>query len=1002
MNFTREFSYSDISQRRMVLINAFFTFILAGFILTDCILRLKHLFPYAPAGNNIIMLFFSGLLAGTLLGHLVFSRFRSSRVTYITVEILFVLFSLLYLVTKYIPTGETYLLLAAVLKYPFITYYLVPIPGIILGIKSIYFLKITSGDYIDEKLPILPFIALFLTGSITGIVGNALIISYYSWYPVLFITIPVLLVTSYYIKLPYNPVPMHTSEPGKEQELSHEEHINTRDDVFFTYLNFSYIVIYSILLYFTYIKYYGFFPLAIILLIVSIGIALLLGLGISRFIRNAFWHVYSEMLYPLLFIAVFIILSQYHAGLNMSYGAIIAAIPSIMFGFSLANNITHITGKNDHPTRFSILHFSLFIIPIPIFIAMFFYVFNYRWFFILFYVIALLNVLFPGIFLFQHKKGAIKKILYFIFSLVFIPLLIVLHINFNIPLSNDLFIPHSKGYNTLTSINYNAEFITRTSKVKLRDVLACEINNITVRNLKRSLFPMKLYGISEESYILFIDGYQKFFKNPVPGVKAEKLYCCDYVPTREIDYQQLAVSGRDQYISHQKYLMEVLSFNGIRYDMIVDMPNLYDQQVNRFRFSSQYIGVARDRLTEKGIFMQIYDVTTCDEDFFNMATKNVKQEFTHTISFLFGNFLVLAGTNRSDGFMIKDEHVNAMRSFFENQDELSHLFLDTEHFLSHMLQADKQDLSSGYVRNPGNGYSMLRQPSSSSHQNHYLELLNSGNDRFMDLVKPENVTFGTRNSMRINFSMNDRIYSLLKLSETAELNENYEEETELLFQLRRIANYRYDLRQYIERILAFKEHHYQQIARNYEKEKQWEKAVHLYNAILTINPDNFQANYRLGTLNITLQNMDIAYKYLTHAMRLEKQNPRVPYQIGVLLLSQGKSAEALEYLTRARELEFKSASLFLYIGLCHESLGNLQESKRYYEMALKQDPNDGTINSSLERINRKIENEKSQGYTPMIRKNQNEDELGESIPLPINKSAFEIRLSDDEASETDH
>ncbi|HMB19648.1 MAG TPA: hypothetical protein VKQ10_01155, partial [Spirochaetota bacterium] len=78
MNLTREFSYSNISQRRLVLLNAFFSFLIGGFVLSDLILRAKYLFPYAPMGNNTIMLLMAGILTGNIAGHLLFSRLKQS------------------------------------------------------------------------------------------------------------------------------------------------------------------------------------------------------------------------------------------------------------------------------------------------------------------------------------------------------------------------------------------------------------------------------------------------------------------------------------------------------------------------------------------------------------------------------------------------------------------------------------------------------------------------------------------------------------------------------------------------------------------------------------------------------------------------------------------------------------------------------------------------------------------------------------------------------------
>jgi tetratricopeptide (TPR) repeat protein len=118
--------------------------------------------------------------------------------------------------------------------------------------------------------------------------------------------------------------------------------------------------------------------------------------------------------------------------------------------------------------------------------------------------------------------------------------------------------------------------------------------------------------------------------------------------------------------------------------------------------------------------------------------------------------------------------------------------------------------------------------------------------------------------------------------------------------------------------------------------------------------------------------------------------------MGVLLFSSGKTKEALEYLTRARDLNENTASLYQYLGLCYEEIGNINEAAAYYEKAIMIDPNDINIISGLERVKGKIENEKNKWKQPE-QKNESEAELGEKIPLPITKSAIDVRMTDEEA-----
>lgn len=179
----------------------------------------------------------------------------------------------------------------------------------------------------------------------------------------------------------------------------------------------------------------------------------------------------------------------------------------------------------------------------------------------------------------------------------------------------------------------------------------------------------------------------------------------------------------------------------------------------------------------------------------------------------------------------------------------------------------------------------------------------------------------------------------------------------------------------------------------------------MYNAILVLNKDNFDVNYRLGILSLTLQNLDDSFKYLDYAMRLKKDDPRVIYQMGVLLFSSGKRKEAMEYFNRALRLNEASPSLYFYLGLCNEDLGKLSDAKMYYDKAHLADPNDINIIASIDRINEKIAREKERQKLlnrGEVKINQNEAEEGEVVPLPISENARKVRLKNDEKVEDEN
>jgi tetratricopeptide (TPR) repeat protein len=237
---------------------------------------------------------------------------------------------------------------------------------------------------------------------------------------------------------------------------------------------------------------------------------------------------------------------------------------------------------------------------------------------------------------------------------------------------------------------------------------------------------------------------------------------------------------------------------------------------------------------------------------------------------------------------------------------------------------------------------------------------------------------------------------MLKEAEFNIIEKEFKKESEILMKLYAYSAYRPDLRKYLEKILEFKERFYYDTAVQLEKDKKWENAKNLYQAILTINKNNFDANYRIGLLCLTLQQVNESFEYMQNAMKLKKDDPRVQYQMGVLLFSSGKAKEAMQYFQYSIDLNNDSAQVYFYLGLSYEETGRILEAKSSYEKAALKDPNDSDIQLSLERINQKIEDERNR-WRQKDPENQNEEESGERVPLPVNKSAYEWRITDEEA-----
>ncbi|HNX60893.1 MAG TPA: hypothetical protein PKK43_17465, partial [Spirochaetota bacterium] len=102
--------------------------------------------------------------------------------------------------------------------------------------------------------------------------------------------------------------------------------------------------------------------------------------------------------------------------------------------------------KNDHVTRYGIICFSIFILPAPILTAIILIPFSQIVFFVIFYALAIINIVLPGLFIAQKCISELKKGIYFIFAVTSVPLFVFIHFYFSIPFSLKPFVDRVSGY----------------------------------------------------------------------------------------------------------------------------------------------------------------------------------------------------------------------------------------------------------------------------------------------------------------------------------------------------------------------------------------------------------------------------------------------------------------------------------------------------------------------------------------------------------------------------
>lgn len=427
-------------------------------------------------------------------------------------------------------------------------------------------------------------------------------------------------------------------------------------------------------------------------------------------------------------------------------------------------------------------------------------------FFVLLYVVVLLNILFPGIYLAQRDIGAYKKGLYFLLSMGFLPLVIFIHMYFGVTLENKPYVVRSSGFNEISNINYNSEFIKYSGRLEINGTAAFRVSDYVIRNLRRSVLPVLLFVNEAEDKTLILDGNQKFYRNPLFGY-FKKSSCVDYVTSRLIDNNRLPVSGMGVYYKEEKdilfYLQSQFKCNTPN-KVIIDVPNLYDAAFNPFRYSTEYYELLKRNLTGDGIYVQVFDLSNARKDFFYWSLRHLGANFIKQVAFLFTDILVVLCSDSPEALEITKNNIDKVKKIIEEKEEAKGLFYNEYQLLSHfyltdingfIFYLDRERISPIYFLRPVDGNIM-----SKSLSDNYV----STNARSVELVN-WNRDWQLKNILEQNLRAADRSLSALKQAEIECAAGEYEREIERLFKLRRESEWTVDIRNYLSYMLMLKE-----------------------------------------------------------------------------------------------------------------------------------------------------------------------------------------------------
>lgn len=987
----RKFYYSNIFQRKVLSLYTFVFSLSIGFLIGDIVITFGNYYLYHPVFKYITVIGLSGFYIGNILGKRIYTIIRSNRWFTIMVSLIIVLIALVYIFRNYLIVKKFDVLLLLMIN----NHVYLPIIGMIMtifvGVLFHYCLKIASAEFIDKNLSIITFMVLTLSGISLGI--SAFIVGSTMQFAGFIVVLPltILLPLSMMLDLPYNPQPLL----AKDFEDEHAASVSSALKVNLVghYIIFSCIIILYYLGYLAIISYHGVTFIVQLVTIVLIICALLIGYSISRI---KWLYNLSFTMIPLLPILFYLFLITHSLNKEINYlESILLLYPyAIVSGMVIKRIVFSIINEFDHDKRFGILEILCVHIPVFTIIVLSCISFTSLWYNVIVFFIMINMLTYPLYRTFKIKNDrSVSKILIIVYIVFTVSALISVTIYVKTSFMDDAVINRPIQGNEFGCLKHGAPFLnSRHNRIEYGS-LNLQLPHSYLENLQRSIVPVLLYTNKNEK-VLLIDGNRKIFKNPsislLPSVTS-----LDFVPDEADDFELLQVIKKSSSSDRYSFFRNLKSIHGNKYGIIINTPNCYDQNNNRFIYSSDFYQLMKKYLFKDGIFVQVFHLTAMDAALFQNAVKRLDNVYKNHAIYVFSKTIVILSSDGDQAFVINEASLNRINAQLNSSEILKGIFANESHILSHFFGKSLHEIWNIVPRTRVFEYPLQISDNGIAYKNDLSQLY--VNDTVLPLIQMQPLALSYKQSIQNNLISNDSVFILLKKAEMAEANNEFEKEARLLHALKMEADYRPFIRDYLHAIVSRKERIYLADAIALEKKKKWVHARQLYQAVIILNPGNFEANYRLALLYLTLQDIESASLYLKEAMKIKNDHPKVLYLMGLLNYSNNHTQEAIEFFNKALVKEMEGSAIYKYLGFCYERIGKLKEASESYEKALIFDPNDSDIKERLVVIKDKIEREMRK-WDQSEQNTEYEAERDHELPLPVNKSAYEVRLKDEDRS----
>ncbi len=126
-----------------------------------------------------------------------------------------------------------------------------------------------------------------------------------------------------------------------------------------------------------------------------------------------------------------------------------------------------------------------------------------------------------------------------------------------------------------------------------------------------------------------------------------------------------------------------------------------------------------------------------------------------------------------------------------------------------------------------------------------------------------------------------------------------------------------------------------------------EQAAASFKQVIVAKPDDAEAYYNLGTLELRRNSLQEARKYLEQTVKLKPNYPEAWNNLGMIAGQQGQTDEAVSNFEQSLLLRPSYATALLNLGNLYRRQGNFPEAEKLLNHALDSQPDDPEVHYSL-------------------------------------------------------